>query len=711
MVTLQKPGIKNELAQDEAKRSRLALLSILEDSKLTETEVKKANQKWSETFDALTDGISIHSPTFEIVDVNRALCEILGRKREELIGKHCFQVFHGRDCPIAVCPLKAALQDKADHSIEYFEPLFNVWLSISTSPIFNESNTITGVVHVIRNINDRKRAEKALEEFSKDLELKVKERTFELSVLYEVSNIVSYAMDYQQLLKKIMESVHKFIDYDIGGSLLFDAGTASINIRPVYPECAKFTEEVKNGLIDSTAAITSENIRSKHISEELSSPDPSAKPKEGRHLDAIYSFLNVPFSVQGKPIGMVNISSCKKNAFSEDNIKLMNAIIKQASVAIAHLQEVVAAEKNKMRSMVESMVEGIVLTDDKGNVSIVNPAAREMLSMGSDDILTTDGVLDRFEDLREKQFPQKARRMMADVLKGKTGVLSKEIMLKAHPKNTLSFEIEPIHAVGSNDVLGAVTVIRDVTKAKEVDRMKTELISNVSHELRTPLASIRGVIDNLLDGIVGEFTKEQKEYLQMADADSKRLGSLIKDLLDLSRLESGKIEMHIAETDLNMLIEQSIAGVKTQAYEKNISIFNKCPHDIPKLFIDPDKIMQVFVNLFTNAIKFTGNGGRINVAAETLPDEQVKISVTDTGIGLTKEDAALLFQRFQQVGREYGPGAKGFGLGLSICKNIIQLHHGKIWVESEPGKGSNFSFILPIKQKKEILYASKDPDN
>ncbi len=531
-----------------------------------------------------------------------------------------------------------------------------------------------------------KRAKEEIEEFSRGLEVKVKERTFELSVLYEVSNAISYTLDYQQLLKLIMDSLFKIVDYDLCASLLFDAQTANITLKPVYPESARFVDDVKDRLIDSTSMLTGENIHQKHISDFLIPSAPGAKPEKIRKFDQIRSFFNVPFVVQGNTIGMINVSSCKEKAFSEDNIKLMYTIANQASDAMERLQAVITAEKSKMESMVESMIEGVIMVDVRGKIVVFNPQARRMLGFGLDEVVSPYRLGEKIKTIGL----DKAQTVCWNEAK----LVTKEILVP--PKDLfLRCDITPVKDA-RDEIIGIVTMLTDITKAKEVDKMKSEFVSTVSHELRTPLVGIGGVINNILLGVAGQISDKVKTYLQMANEDIKRLDRLISDLLDYSRIERGKIKLNNEKIDICTLAEGAVRTLTPKIEEKSVNVSVDYPPSPIYCCADGDKITQVFINLIYNAIKFTPKGGDIRITM-ALGDEKkmAEVTVADTGIGIAQENIPKLFHRFVQINRKDGAGTKGTGLGLAICKGIVEAHKGNILVESESHKGSKFIFTLP----------------
>ncbi|MCK4947884.1 MAG: HAMP domain-containing protein [Candidatus Aureabacteria bacterium] len=536
--------------------------------------------------------------------------------------------------------------------------------------------------------------------FSKGLEEKVQERTAELSILYEVSSAISHTLDYQTLLKIIMKSLFKIVDYDICASLLFDAHTANITLKSAYPQSAEFANEAKNNLIDSTSALTGENIRGKHFNVFLIPTAPDAKPEaipagrqEERKFDKLRSFFNVPFVVRDKTIGMINVSSCKDNAFSEDDIKLIFTIANQASSAIERLQVVSTTEKLKMHSMVESMAEGVIMIDERGEVVVLNPQARRMLGFGPD-----AEVARKMLDEKMKVF---GLDKVLEEFQSKVEAVTKEITIPHDGGAILHCDISPVKSL-EGKIIGIVTILRDITREKEIDNMKTEFISTVSHELRTPLTTMKEFTAIISDEIPGKLTEGQREYVDIIKGNIDRLARLINNLLDISKIESGRAEFKRTLVNITDLANSIIFVLKPEIKEKHIEIKTLLPDSAVNIYADPDKIIQVFTNLIENAIKFTPENGKITVEIKDTKKE-IKCSVDDTGTGIAPEDIGKLFDKFQQFGRVPGAGGKGTGLGLSITKELVEAHNGRIWADSRPGRGSKFTFILPKNTDEEFF--------
>ncbi len=249
-----------------------------------------------------------------------------------------------------------------------------------------------------------------------------------------------------------------------------------------------------------------------------------------------------------------------------------------------------------------------------------------------------------------------------------------------------------VRLVGLDEGNRLLLFLSDITEEKRVEAIKKDFVANVSHELRTPLASIKGYSETLLDEGLGD-SDNSKEFLRIIDKHATRMSRLIDDLLILSRLESQQISVECAPLDMGELIGLSITTFSKQARDKGIELASEVSGELPSALGDRDRLEQVLVNLLDNAIKYTPAGGSVKVSAY-IEDGSIRIDVADTGIGIPPKDMPRIFERFYRVDKARSRELGGTGLGLAIVKHIMQVHGNRVWVESELGKGSRFSFTL-----------------
>jgi two-component system sensor histidine kinase GlrK len=231
-------------------------------------------------------------------------------------------------------------------------------------------------------------------------------------------------------------------------------------------------------------------------------------------------------------------------------------------------------------------------------------------------------------------------------------------------------------------------------KLKETEKMKSDFFSLMAHELRTPLASIKEGTNLLLRGIGGEYKEKRETVLTVIAEESHRLIDLVNSLLDLSKMEAGMMALKVKESEISPLIDQAVYGMGPLATAKEVTLKVIIPQDLPDVRMDGERILQALRNLVGNAIKFTPRGGKVTISAQTM-EQGLRVSVADTGPGIPKEDLNIIFDKFRQATITSYSKIKGTGLGLAIVKHIINAHGGKVWVESELGQGSIFTFLLP----------------
>ena len=231
------------------------------------------------------------------------------------------------------------------------------------------------------------------------------------------------------------------------------------------------------------------------------------------------------------------------------------------------------------------------------------------------------------------------------------------------------------------------------------NKHKSDFLANMSHELRTPLNAIIGFSEVLIEKMFGEVNDKQLDYLHDIHSSGKHLLSLINDILDLSKIEAGRMELDVADVNVPDTLSSAMTLVRERAQNHGIELALDVDPQLSVIQADERKVKQVVLNLLSNAVKFTPDGGSVAVRA-TLDTDHVEVAVRDTGIGIAPEDQEAVFEEFKQVGRDYTKKAEGTGLGLALTRRIVELHGGRIWLESTPGQGSTFTFTLPLTQQK-----------
>lgn len=360
--------------------------------------------------------------------------------------------------------------------------------------------------------------------------------------------------------------------------------------------------------------------------------------------------------------------------------------VKNEEIAWEKYSKVLNAKK-ETEAVIRSVAEGVVVVDAEGKVMMMNPAAERLLGVSSKEKIGKSLL----EGLKEEQ--------LVSLAKNSPNKGSREIELVSSQDETKKV-LRASTAVVENEngqTVGMVSVLSDITKQKELDRMKENFVANVSHELRTPLVAIDKSLSLILDKNAGEVSETQRQFLSIAERNLKRLGLLVNDLLDLSKLEAGKTELRRQPSSIDKVIRESVDGLKNWAETKSIHIETIIEQGLPELNINPDRVIQVLNNVIGNAIKFTPEKGSIFIEAKlNNRGHEVQVSVADTGPGISEEDLTRVFDKFYQAREKVSTDISGTGIGLAIAKEIVELHGGKIWAESEKGSGAKFIFGLPL---------------
>ena len=348
-------------------------------------------------------------------------------------------------------------------------------------------------------------------------------------------------------------------------------------------------------------------------------------------------------------------------------------------------------EERKLNSVLNSIAEGIVYLDLDRRVVLTNPAAEHLLGLPDDTAgKVVDDLLDA--DIVDRLFSAAPSRRRARPV-------SSEVSLTVG-EETRALKVVSSPVLGGDDSpIGTVYALDDITREKEIEQMKSDFVALVSHELRTPLTSIYGYTRLILDGKTGEVPDVTRDKLVRVERQALRLSHLISDLLDLSRIESGRMEMRMAPTSIVDVAGTRIEDIRTQADDKEIRLTLEAEDDVPDAVADGERIGQVLTNLLSNAVKFTPNGGSVQTRIRR-EGSLLSVQVIDTGVGIPPDERARIFEKFHQVSSVHTRQQGGTGLGLAIARSIVEAHGGRIWVDDGAGSGSDFRFVLPIVETK-----------
>jgi PAS domain S-box-containing protein len=341
-------------------------------------------------------------------------------------------------------------------------------------------------------------------------------------------------------------------------------------------------------------------------------------------------------------------------------------------------------ERNKTLIIIQNFADGIMVFDDKNLLFLINPEAERILNLRKEEVVGKS-----IFELKEIPQFQLIFELLGPEMKQ---VFREEIKLKEE----LVIEVTSIPLISDKTRTGSLVILHDISREKLVERMKSEFVSVAAHQLRTPLSAIKWTLKMILDGDLGEITKEQREFLEKTYQSNERMINLINDLLNVTRIEEGRYLYKMVLADIGEICQTLIDNYKDEIERRNLKIKFQKPKALPKVMVDIEKISLAIQNLLENAIKYNLPGGEIEINLKRK-DKEVEFVIKDTGVGIPKNQQGKVFTKFFRASNAMKIETEGSGLGLFITKNIVEAHGGKIWFESEEGKGTTFYFTLPIK--------------
>jgi PAS domain S-box-containing protein len=532
---------------------------------------------------------------------------------------------------------------------------------------------------------------------------RAKNRVRHLRALLAIADTAAQSLSTEKILSDTLDKSLEVLGFDVG------------YIRILDPDKKTMVVRASKGLTASTSGssvVYMEDRSRRHVANILfETQKPYVSPDvrkdttfRNRTMEkqSVISAAYIPIISKKKTVlGTLAVGSRKLRKFSTDKINLLQTFGSQLGMALenAQLYDEVNRGKAYIENLVENAADIILSTDLEDRILTWNRGAEITLGYSKEEVIGKPLSI-----LLPPQRVHELAEMRAKVeLCGSLRDIEVESNRKDGASIYLSLSVSPI-ADGEGKIVGFLRVAKDVTekkryerRLKELDKLKSDFVSNVSHELRTPLTAIKGSVDNMLDGLTGELNEKQSRYLVRIKSNADRLARLINDLLDLSSIEAG-IKLKRTNLSLPAVAREVVESLGPVAAEKRISFEIKCADTNLTAWADADRIAEVLTNLVGNAIKFTSTDGNVTVSLARSEDGWVKVSVADTGPGITSEEARRIFDKFYQVSNAEQRKATGTGLGLPIAKALVEMHGGKIWLESKVGKGSIFSFTLPAEQ-------------
>ncbi len=366
---------------------------------------------------------------------------------------------------------------------------------------------------------------------------------------------------------------------------------------------------------------------------------------------------------------------------TRDEVGELAHAFNEMSSRLKELVETISGDRARLATILDNMADGVIMTDIEGNISLANNAARNLFNAKDS---TEKPLIEMVRDHEvDEVFKLCLKTTSTQTVQCESGISKRYLRAIAIP-------------IVHEELSDILLLFQDLTELKNLQTTRRELIGNISHEFRTPLAGIKAMAETLRHGAVDD-KEAARDFLARIDDEVERLTQTVAELTELSRIETGKAELTPEPVNLNLLVEEASTQLSPQAERQHLTIDRRLASDLPPIEADKERILQVIVNLVHNAIKFSSPGGKITVATQ-VHNDSVTVDIADTGVGIAKSDLPHVFERFYKGDRARSGG--GTGMGLAIAKHVIEAHGGSIRVRSEEGKGSTFSFSLPLKHPK-----------
>ena len=555
---------------------------------------------------------------------------------------------------------------------------------------------------------------------TQDLEKRVQERTHQLQMehlrtetLLRIMTELSSSLDFERILQRTLEVLNDVIGASHATCMVLQPGNNKLRHlatvgypNPPPPGGMPSALNMKQGLVGWIMS----NRQAVLIDDVLEDERWIQLPNTWYHHR---SAVGAPIIIGDQLLGVLLLYYPEVGHFSEEQLDLIQAAANQMAVAIKNAQlfhltleqkEELSSllkdqrvETSRSRSILEAIADGVLVTDQRGEITLFNHSAERMLELKRAEVIgqSIDHFSGFFGGVASAWMDTIKTWMEEPISFNPMNTLSEQVTLDSG--SVLSVHLAPV--MNNDEFYGTVSVFRDISYLIEVDRLKSEFVATVSHELRTPMTSIKGYVDILLMGVAGDLTEQQLRFLSVVQDNTQRLTILVNDLLDLSRIEAGQVHLTLQPLDLQHLVEEVMEEIQRLSItdEKSMKFNVDIPAGLPRITGDPERVRQILVNLLGNAYHYTPSEGYINLRAKCV-GEEIQVDIQDNGVGIPPKEQDHIFERFYRGDNNLVIATSGTGLGLSIVNKLINMHNGHIWVQSSgiQGEGSIFSFTLPI---------------
>jgi PAS domain S-box-containing protein len=562
------------------------------------------------------------------------------------------------------------------------------------------------------------------------LEERVRERTRELeeekerlATIHEISTEVSKVLDLDTLLHTSLEALARITHAEHASIMLVEEENSNLMVTRAVLGVPRSDNYTRFAFGTGIAGWVAQNRRALLVEDVnndprwISIPGGSLRKREG-------SMLATPLTFQGNVLGVLSLSHREAGFFHEGHLRLVNASAGAIATGInnANLYTMILAEAERrtelldrmrkeasqVNAILQSLSDGVIVCDTQGSVLLPNPAAARIFQRGVEELVVWNlhDLLNRYLGPRTAEMP--LNELLQRPLRPNNQPRIYDTTIKVGQK-VVSLTLGPVIAENS-ELLGALLVLRDITREVEADRLKVEFIGTMSHELRTPMTAIKGFTQLLAMGGLGPLNDTQREFVSTIYQNTERMIALINDVLDITKIESGSVDLEMRSLHLAEALSGVMAELQGLIAERKHDLVITIPPGLPLIRADAHRFHQILYNLASNAVKYTPRQGKIIIEAreavlgdlspvvrDALASDRryVLVEVRDTGVGIDEQELARIFDRFYRTENPLKIEAGGTGLGLSLVKPLVELMGGRIWVDSSIGQGSCFGFVLP----------------
>ena len=695
--------------------------------------IMESEEKYKMFFQNERDAIVVHDESGEFFDINPAWERLYGYSRKESLKLRATDISAEPENTKAAIS-RAFLEGTAYIPLRWHKKkdgtVFPVELSASVFPWKGQRLVSVSA----RDITERKKAEETIKRYSQNLER-----------LLDISRELTTTIELKELYRKVITVSKDLFKLDFSTLMILSDDKSHLTIYDTvgFPE----------SMIDTFSLVEGQGLSTYVVKNKATSTVIDFNTETRFEVPPVVfekkitSALCVPMMIENEVFGVLIGHTIDKREFAEEEILLYQNIANEAAVAIKNSMNIVALSRSeqRIREMMENVPVGINISTPEGEIIETNSTLLKMFGYGKEEFLNLSATAIYYNPEDRKKFLE---------LHKEESVKDFVVLLKRKDRVPFWGSITSILQTTHTGQTRFLNVITDITLRKQAEeimrehsktleaevkkrtsefeaaklqaemanRAKSEFLANMSHELRTPLNSIIGFSQIIYDGITGPLTEKQKECLDNVLKSGDHLLLLINDILDISRIEADKIELEPVKFDLKKMLEESAGMFKERALKKDIKTSLDIGEGMDTIYADERRIRQVLLNLLSNAYKFTPDGGSVQVFARRVSSSRfqgsskkqekenlhlatsdlkldgnfIEISIVDTGIGISEEDQKRLFTPFEQLEHVYTKKYEGTGLGLYLSKRLVEIHGGKIWVESKKGEGSKFTFTIPV---------------